>query len=171
MVSKTQKLLTGKKVPADTVRRRRKRRGGDVKRGTGKSATDTLENADERKRLEEEYIDNDHKKSIFNQKTAENAFDSMREWEGLDNLLNAASSSSRQDFIRDLREKHQKKNLREIKREEITLKSGEVRSGRYLPAEPEKYVIPIEILGKEYFQMRDRETGRFIGTFRADKYE
>ncbi len=171
MVSRTQRLLSGEKIPVESIRRGRRKGGGKIKRKTGKSGTETLENEDERRRLIEEYISENLKKSIFNQKTAEDAFNSMREWEGLDNLLDSASPSSRQQFIKDLREEFQEKNLREIKREEITLKTGEVRSGRYLPAEPNRYVIPIQILGKEYFQIRDRETGRFIGTFRADKYE
>ncbi|MHA1279332.1 MAG: hypothetical protein ACTSQ8_19210 [Candidatus Helarchaeota archaeon] len=156
--------MDGKKISKKTQKKH-----GHVKRGTGKSGTETLENEDERERLENEYIDLDLKESIINQATAEKAFYSMKEWDGLDNLIEASSLESIKKFIKELRKKWQKINIDEIKKEQITLKTGMRRSGRYI--ETDKYVIPINILGIEYFQLRERKTGRFIGTFRADKYE
>ena len=108
------------------------------------------------------------KKGYLSEETAEEAVSYLEGLDGFDNLFASIPDEVRDWFKRWIQTEYF--NWRTLKREKVRLKSGERITGKII--EPKKtYVIPIEILGKKYFQVRDWQTGRFIGTYRADRFK
>jgi len=172
VMGEAQRLLTGEKISVEEVKRRRKWRGkyARIKRKTTLSGEKTVRKEpkrissyleDEMKRkIVEEII----KKGYLSKETADEAFSYLKGLEGFSNLFMNVSDETKDWFKDWLRREYF--TWKKLKGKRVTLKSRERIPGMMLERR-KTYVIPIERYGKRFYQIRDWETGRILGTYRA----
>ena len=176
-MGKAIKLLTGEVIRGEkavkrlekAIRRRAKFRYARIERHTGRSGDETLEKEPERI---SSYISEDiNRKILFERakkggklsdETTEEAVDYLMELPGFDKLFENVSDESIENFKEWIKKNYLPVKWKDLRERWITLKSGLKVHGIFI--EPKKtYVIPVEVLGKKYFQIRDYETGRIVG--------
>ena len=176
-MGEAQKLLTGEKISVEEFKEIvRKRRGkwrgryAHIERHTGVSGEETVREEPERissyltEELKKKIIEETIKRGRATEETVERAVDYLMSLSGFDKLFMNVPNETIEWFKDWLGREYF--TWEKLKRKRVALKSRERIPGMMLERR-KTYVIPIERYRKKFYQIRDWETGRILGTYRA----